>query len=198
MTARQLHVKNYQKHVLCRQKLSPADLVPCLLLTMCPHFPAADPNAQPNPFLLPPVIPASQPQGLSQQQQPPNPCAANPCRYGGTCRKAAGSTFKCQCLFGYSGQFCELIDACLIRRPCLNGGICQSNAAGGYFCQCREGFFGFSCELRDACRNWSPCRNGGQCVPTGGSGFFCHCQPQWQGPQCDIAVRRPGVIDEFG
>ncbi|WIA12312.1 hypothetical protein OEZ85_012368 [Tetradesmus obliquus] len=65
----------------------------------------ADPNAQPNPFLLPPVIPANQPQGLSQQQPPPNPCAANPCRYGGTCRKAAGSTFKCQCLFGYSGQF---------------------------------------------------------------------------------------------
>jgi hypothetical protein len=158
----------------------------------------ADPDTETLPYLLPPKVPATQSSNaLQQQQQQPNPCTTNPCRYGGTCRRT-GSSFTCQCLFGYSGQFCELINACLIRRPCLNGGICQSNAAGGYLCQCRDGYFGASCELRDVCRQWNPCRNGGQCVSTGGSGFYCRCQPQWQGPQCDLPVRRPGVINEFG
>jgi hypothetical protein len=132
------------------------------------------------------------------QRLSPDPCAGpSPCRYGGVCR-TVGSSFTCQCSFGYSGRFCEIIDACLIRRPCLNGGLCQPNPGGSYFCQCRNGYFGVNCELQDACRQWNPCRNGGQCVPTGGSGFFCRCLPQWQGPQRDLPVTRPGVVNEFG
>jgi hypothetical protein len=48
-----------------------------------------------------------------------NPCASQPCMYGGQCVQTDVSSYQCQCTAGYDGKNCEL-DArvCQQQQPC--------------------------------------------------------------------------------
>jgi len=48
-----------------------------------------------------------------------NPCASQPCMYGGQCVQTDVSSYQCQCTAGYDGKNCEL-DArvCQTQQPC--------------------------------------------------------------------------------
>ncbi|MEQ2295502.1 hypothetical protein AMECASPLE_015136 [Ameca splendens] len=55
------------------------------------------------------------------------------------------STFFCECEDGYTGIFCEELDACH-HRPCRNNGTCSDVRQGGegqnFTCTCQPGMFG--------------------------------------------------------
>jgi hypothetical protein len=63
----------------------------------------------------------------------------------GSCVRENGG-FRCICPPGYSGNRCEIRDACQ-SNPCMNGGTCQLiNGNNGYQCVCPAGYSGPRCE----------------------------------------------------
>ncbi|XP_077875942.1 protein eyes shut homolog isoform X3 [Ictidomys tridecemlineatus] len=67
------------------------------------------------------------------------------CLNGGICVDEPGPTFKCRCLPGFSGQFCEdNINECT-SLPCLHEAICE-DLINGYICKCQQGWSGRHCE----------------------------------------------------
>nr|BAB72021.1 vitelline coat component precursor HrVC120 [Halocynthia roretzi] len=144
---------------------------------------------------------------------------ANPCRNGGSCADHAtnpsiASGYTCTCLFGFSGDHCELrgvqIDGgannyCTVNpNPCINGGQCvdktqDSNIVSGYICRCHVGYSGDHCENGDyiagragaaICVDYNPCRNGGICKDADGS-FSCDCPEKCGGPLCQNCKATP-------
>ncbi|KAJ8307337.1 hypothetical protein KUTeg_015421 [Tegillarca granosa] len=74
------------------------------------------------------------PSGCIQQGDTSGPCASNPCRNGAACQNS-GSTYRCVCNPGYTGQQCQInINECA-SNPCQNGGTC-TDLVNGYSCQC--------------------------------------------------------------
>jgi hypothetical protein len=59
-------------------------------------------------------------------------CASSPCWNGGTCINLFND-WTCQCLSGYSGKNCRVIEAtpCTTNNPCQNGANCQSISTNG-------------------------------------------------------------------
>lgn len=114
-----------------------------------------------------------------------DPCAPNPCQYGGTCRRQ-GIGYQCFCPSDREGLECEKerYDKC-DNNPCMNGGSCKQTQDNiGYFCLCRPGYRGNICELSaDSCRP-NPCLNGGSCVSLK-PGYKCNCPNGLHGRHCD-------------
>ncbi|XP_041372182.1 cubilin-like [Gigantopelta aegis] len=70
-------------------------------------------------------------------------CLSNPCQNGAACINA-GSSYRCQCMAGYTGTNCETdINECA-SNPCQNGGTC-TNLVGRFQCACTEDFTGDTC-----------------------------------------------------
>jgi hypothetical protein len=107
------------------------------------------------------------------------------------------------CPPGFSGQRCEIRDACQ-SNPCMNGGTCRPANGNGYQCICPSGFTGPRCENRehrsrlfksrtsvcfgsivgDACMP-NPCLNNGICTSSDFGGFTCQCPPGFSGQRCE-------------
>jgi hypothetical protein len=82
--------------------------------------------------------------------------------------------FTCQCPFGVTGQFCDVVIDLCNSNPCQNGGICSRNGFSSLICICRSGYTGAMCEQTiNLCLN-RPCLNGGTCIQQG-IGFQCEC-----------------------
>ncbi|XP_069493869.1 protein delta homolog 1 isoform X2 [Ambystoma mexicanum] len=115
------------------------------------------------------------------------PCLTNgsPCQNGGTCVDANGFApyASCQCLSGFSGNFCEIGEDHCEPNPCKNGGIC-SNAGPGFRCQCPSHFTGESCRSPRLFCVSNPCRNEGTCHEHPVRGFVCTCPPDFTGETC--------------
>ncbi|XP_074848983.1 protocadherin Fat 1 isoform X2 [Carettochelys insculpta] len=109
-----------------------------------------------------------------------NPCASNPCLYGGTCISVSDD-FVCQCRGQYTGQRCQLGPYCK-DNPCKNSGKCI-DSLDGPVCECEAGFHGERCLTDvDECTE-NPCLNGALCENTYGS-YHCNCSHGYGGKYC--------------
>lgn len=66
-------------------------------------------------------------------------CESSPCLNGGSCQDLVNA-FKCICLSGYRGEFCEVdIDICaellLNSSLCFNGGKCIDGPGRTFYCR---------------------------------------------------------------
>lgn len=62
-----------------------------------------------------------------------NPCVFNPCGPNGTC-ESEGSSYKCNCLPGFSGDSCEIRTCLAPNSPCSSDSQCcnsDTNSGGG-------------------------------------------------------------------
>lgn len=71
------------------------------------------------------------------------PCEGDPCLNGGTC-EVVGTSFRCQCAAGYSGNTCEVSWGCT-EATCKNGGTC-SVVGDSFYCECSSYYSGVYCE----------------------------------------------------
>jgi hypothetical protein len=75
-----------------------------------------------------------------------NPCASQPCLFGGQCVQTDASSYQCQCTAGYDGKNCELDStACQTQQPCGQSPDtrCQSFRVGAalqYICILQNGY----------------------------------------------------------
>lgn len=113
-------------------------------------------------------------------------CASSPC-HNGTCLALDNGLFRCQCLPGQTGRFCDMdIDECAIMPKICNHGVCF-NVPGSYECYCRPGYTGDSCEQDiDECLS-SPCKNGGTCQNLENN-YECTCKEGFEGKDCSTNI----------
>ena len=111
-------------------------------------------------------------------------CDNSLCRNGGTCNERSGGFFRCECRFGFDGDFClGNINECA-SNPCQNGGMCM-DGVGGYTCLCSCGFTGDECQTNvDEC-DPNVCQFGGTCTD-GDNAVTCDCATDWTGGFCHI------------
>ena len=103
---------------------------------------------------------------------------------GGHCVQN-GTSFYCQCDYGFSGARCEVdVDDCHYS-PCLNGGHC-TDLTDGYQCDCPLGYRGRLCEEQVGCEAF-PCANGAACLDTS-NGIECRCTNGYTGADCSIRM----------
>ncbi|GBN71236.1 hypothetical protein AVEN_163834-1 [Araneus ventricosus] len=66
----------------------------------------------------------------------------NPCKNGGTCEPKGGKSYECDCLLGFNGTNCEIIQWCYDNKvicgdtPCL-----YDEETGSGFCYCKDLYF---------------------------------------------------------
>jgi protein crumbs len=116
-------------------------------------------------------------------------CEKNPCLNNGTCSVSLSSNtgkmnVECQCLEGFTGDFCEInIDDCK-SQPCQNNGLCI-DLLNGYTCDCSgTGYSGQLCQKNINECSHNPCQNGGICYDNYGS-YTCECKSGFGGVNCE-------------
>nr|XP_060615969.1 neurogenic locus notch homolog protein 4-like [Anolis sagrei ordinatus] len=140
------------------------------------------PNPPTSTCLCPPGFTGEQCQGLVG-----DPCFPLPCQHGGSCQHLSGKQYQCQCVSGWTGKNCQLMDFCP-ANPCANGGTCVITYPV-IVCQCRPGFEGHTCQhdVNECFGDMNPCFNGGRCINNVGS-FRCVCPPDSSGPLCQYRL----------
>ena len=125
---------------------------------------------------------------FEEYQEPDNTCStqANICQNGGTCVDNLCG-ISCNCVDGFTGEFCEIDLASCANNPCKNGATCISHDTGDFTCQCANDYYGDTCELVSAC-NSSPCENGGICSISNSNDFQCECTAEFTGETCEIVA----------
>ncbi|TRY94199.1 hypothetical protein DNTS_027589, partial [Danionella cerebrum] len=111
-------------------------------------------------------------------------CALNPCAHG-ICR-SIGTSYRCLCVPGYHGLYCEEEYNECLSAPCQNYATCR-DLINAYECICAPQFTGKHCEiLKDPCLKLR-CQNGGRCE-SGGRNASCVCPPGYMGENCEVDV----------
>ncbi|KAK7491589.1 hypothetical protein BaRGS_00017228, partial [Batillaria attramentaria] len=125
-----------------------------------------------------------------------DPCANNPCLYGGTCSNNQGIA-SCACPPSRTGSTCEFNFNPCSPNPCQNGGTC-TDQAGIASCSCAPFYTDSTCSTNnDPCGN-TPCRNGGTCAANSAaaSGFTCTCPDLNDGDNCENFIHEPPTCSE--
>ncbi|XP_010792636.1 delta and Notch-like epidermal growth factor-related receptor [Notothenia coriiceps] len=111
-------------------------------------------------------------------------CALNPCAHG-VCR-SVGNSYRCLCVPGYHGLYCEEEYNECLSAPCQNYATCK-DLVNAYECVCTTQFEGRHCEIyKDPCLKMR-CQNGGRCESEG-LNVSCSCQPGYLGEKCEVDV----------
>ncbi|KAK7883326.1 hypothetical protein WMY93_029500 [Mugilogobius chulae] len=111
-------------------------------------------------------------------------CALNPCAHG-VCR-SVGNSYRCLCIPGYHGLYCEEEYNECLSAPCQNYATCR-DLINAYECVCTSQFEGRHCEIyKDPCLRMR-CQNGGRCGSTG-LNASCICAPGYHGEKCEIDI----------
>ncbi|XP_010871746.2 delta and Notch-like epidermal growth factor-related receptor [Esox lucius] len=111
-------------------------------------------------------------------------CALNPCAHG-ICRSVATS-YRCLCVPGYHGLYCEEEYNECLSAPCQNYATCR-DLINAYECVCTHQYEGRHCEVyRDPCQKVH-CQNGGRCESSG-LNASCVCPPGYLGQGCELDV----------
>ncbi|KAL5012769.1 hypothetical protein ScPMuIL_011320 [Solemya velum] len=109
--------------------------------------------------------------------------SGNECENGATCVSELRG-YRCECVPGYKGDYCEIdIDECQ-TNPCQYNGTCD-DLINDYKCNCIPGITGKDCEIDiDDCSP-NPCNNSGQCIDHIND-FTCNCSDTgFDGRTCD-------------
>lgn len=116
------------------------------------------------------------------------PCDSSPCTSGGICSNTIDG-FKCHCMPGMSGEFCQFND---LPTSCDNN-LCENDSAcmsvlDTYICICKAGTLGQYCEVfEDKCAD-NFCQNGACMAHEQGSGYSCLCYDGYEGQFCDKKI----------
>ncbi|XP_057676860.1 protocadherin Fat 3 isoform X2 [Corythoichthys intestinalis] len=122
----------------------------------------------------------------------PDPCVSTPCLNGAMCTSLPMGGFGCTCVYGFTGERCEILVTPCTPNPCQAGGECQAVGGGGFVCGCPPGLGGLICdEDVDECKQ-TDCGDGGECINTPGS-FYCNCTPGYENGDC---VEGGGIDDD--
>ncbi|KAG9483301.1 hypothetical protein GDO78_009302 [Eleutherodactylus coqui] len=111
-----------------------------------------------------------------------DPCASNPCLFGGSCRDVFTHPL-CTCPKGRSGDVCENKATECLPSPCAHGNC--TIEADGYKCECEPGYTGPNCEFISC--HGQLCVRGATCVVEA-DGFHCLCPANFTGHQCRFNV----------
>ena len=115
----------------------------------------------------------------------PSGCNDTLCKNGGTCIERSGGFFRCECPFGFYGDFCQKKTNDCASNPCENGGTCVDDVAS-YTCMCPCGYTGPHCGTNiDECAPTNPCLNGASCSD-GDDAVVCDCSSPWTGDFCQM------------
>ncbi|XP_026222114.1 delta and Notch-like epidermal growth factor-related receptor [Anabas testudineus] len=111
-------------------------------------------------------------------------CALNPCAHG-VCR-SVGNSYRCLCVPGYHGLYCEEEYNECLSAPCQNYATCR-DLINAYECVCTPQFEGRHCEIyKDPCLKMR-CQNGGRCE-SAGLNASCACPPGYLGERCEVDI----------
>uniref|UniRef100_A0A3Q3IKF7 EGF-like domain-containing protein n=1 Tax=Monopterus albus TaxID=43700 RepID=A0A3Q3IKF7_MONAL len=111
-------------------------------------------------------------------------CALNPCAHG-VCR-SVGNSYRCLCVPGYHGLYCEEEYNECLSAPCQNYATCR-DLINAYECVCTPQFEGKHCEIyKDPCLRMH-CQNGGRCE-SAGLNASCACPSGYLGDKCEVDV----------
>eukprot|EP00064_Thunnus_orientalis_P014488 superscaffoldBa00002520_g14534 len=111
-------------------------------------------------------------------------CALNPCAHG-VCR-SVGNSYRCLCVPGYHGLYCEEEYNECLSAPCQNYATCR-DLINAYECVCTPQFEGRHCEIyKDPCLKMR-CQNGGRCE-SAGLNASCACPPGYLGEKCEVDI----------
>lgn len=107
----------------------------------------------------------------------------NPCLNLAYCKySSALDDFKCHCLVGTFGRYCEENFNECDSIPCMNNATCLDGL--DYFnCTCMPGYRGHLCEELIKFCNLQPCENGGKCVNLVNN-YTCVCDRLYGGRNC--------------
>ena len=84
--------------------------------------------------------------GFDVGQCPEPVCSYVECQNGGTCiNRTTTPGFVCDCVSGFSGQFCESPVGLCVPNPCMFGGLC-SQVVDTFSCLCPLGQGGRVCQ----------------------------------------------------
>ncbi|XP_075689492.1 protein crumbs homolog 1 isoform X2 [Rhinoderma darwinii] len=111
-----------------------------------------------------------------------DPCASNPCLFGGSCRDVF-TLPVCTCPKGRSGDVCENKTAECLPNPCAHGHCTIKD--DGYKCECETGYTGTNCDFI-LCHGHL-CAKGATCIVRA-DGYFCLCPANVTGKHCRFNI----------
>ncbi|KAJ8707803.1 hypothetical protein PYW07_011480 [Mythimna separata] len=99
--------------------------------------------------------------------------------FQGECSVSAEGRPTCSCKAGFSGERCDLVNAC--HDYCLHGGVCSLNEENKRVCQCTAGYDGERCDVficNEYCLQGN-CSVGADGIPK------CSCTTGYSGVRCE-------------